>query len=91
MPRITVEHDVDIYDVLNRIDDSDLLEELRNRCIGLDEYDDDELVTEMKTRGLTVSDRAEEFIRAIYYKRRLGKDYESELDQLLYHVTGMAI
>ena len=91
MPRLTVEQDIDVCEFLSRVDDTDLLDELKDRGIALDEFDDYELIEEIEARGITISENTDELITSIYHKRRLGKDYESELDQLLYHVTGRAI
>jgi hypothetical protein len=62
--------------------------------VELDEFDDDDLIEEMERRGLgaEVNDStASELIGVIYEKRRLGKDFERELDQLIYQVTGRVI
>lgn len=62
--------------------------------VELDDFEDDELIDEMTRRGLGAevnSSTASELIHEIYQKRRLGKDFESELDQLLYQVTGRAV
>ena len=62
--------------------------------VELDEFDDDDLIEEMERRGLgaEVNDStASELIEVIYEKRRLCKDFERELDQLIYQVTGRVI
>jgi hypothetical protein len=61
--------------------------------VDLDEFDDDELIEEVERRRLEVfaPDDAKELVEKIYHLRRLGRDYESELDQLLYAVTGKAV
>ena len=62
--------------------------------VELDEFDDDDLIQEMDRRGLgaEVNDStASELIGIIYEKRRLGKDFERELDQLIYQVTGRVV
>jgi hypothetical protein len=63
--------------------------------VSLEDFDDEDLIDELERRGLgaEVSDNstASELIQEIYQKRRLGKDFETELDQLIYQVTGRAV
>jgi hypothetical protein len=62
--------------------------------VSLEDFDDDDLLDEMDRRGLgaeVAESTATELINTIYQKRRLGKDYESDLDQLIYQVTGKII
>jgi len=62
--------------------------------VTLEDFDDDDLMEEMDRRGLGVevnASTASELIQEIYQKRRLGKDFERELDQLIYQVTGRAV
>jgi hypothetical protein len=62
--------------------------------VNLDDFNDDDLIEEIERRNLGVDltpDNAKELIDAIYHLRRLGRDYESELDQLIYAVTGRAV
>ena len=61
--------------------------------VDLDQIDDDDLLDEVKYRNLSVSDYAtseqmNEIITAIWQKRREGKDYQKELDDLIYHGIG---
>ena len=61
--------------------------------VDLDQFDDDDLLDEVKHRNLPVSDYATDeqmngIIRAIWQKRREGKDYQKELDDLIYHGIG---
>ncbi len=59
--------------------------------VSLDDFDDDDLIDELERRGksLEVPDTSgTELVESIYYKRRLGQDYERELDNLIYLVTG---
>ena len=61
--------------------------------VELSDFDDDDLIEEVERRRLGVdiaTDDAKELIEKIYHLRRLGRDYESELDQLIYAVTGRA-
>lgn len=61
--------------------------------VDLDDYDDEDLIEEMERRNLTTGSALEgkELVEKIYHLRRLGKDYEHELDQLIYNVTGKII
>jgi hypothetical protein len=62
--------------------------------VDLDDFDDDELIEEVERRRLGVdiaTDNAKELIEKIYHLRRRGRDYEQELDQLIYAVTGRAV
>jgi nitrogen regulatory protein PII len=54
--------------------------------IDLDDFDTDELVEELERRGAGTAEFGDgkEWLTAIYEKRRLGKDYQQELDQLIY-------
>ena len=62
--------------------------------VELDEFDTDDLIDEVRSRGYTVNDNGlsiydkNELIRVIYEKRRLGKDYQAELDQLILQEIG---
>jgi hypothetical protein len=59
--------------------------------VDLDDFDDDELVEEIERRNLGVdiaTADAKELVEKIYHLRRQGRDYESELDQLIYTVIG---
>jgi hypothetical protein len=59
--------------------------------VELDDFTDDDLIDEMERRGLAAElaeSTATELIDAIYQKRRLGQDYNRDLDQLIYQVTG---
>jgi len=63
----------------------------------LEEFDDDDLIDELKSRGMTVRSVADqtfeinETIRKIYEKRRIGEDYQRELDALIYDVLGRVV
>ena len=61
--------------------------------VELSDFDDDDLIEEVERRRLGVdiaTDDAKELVEKIYHLRRLGRDYEQELDQLIYAVTGRA-
>jgi len=63
----------------------------------LEEFDDDDLIDELKSRGMSVRSVADqtfevnETIRKIYEKRRIGEDYQRELDALIYDVLGRVV
>ena len=62
--------------------------------VELDDFDDEDLIDEMDRRGLgaeVADSTATEIISSIWLKRRLGQDYQTELDQLIYQVTGKII
>jgi len=54
--------------------------------IDLSDFDTDELIEELESRGTGVIDYSNgtEVLESIYEKRRLGKDYQKELDQLIW-------
>jgi hypothetical protein len=54
--------------------------------IDLDDFDTDELIEELERRGTGVMDygNGKEILEIIYEKRRLGQDYQSELDKLIW-------
>lgn len=62
--------------------------------VELDEFSDEDLIEELERRGkgLEIDDtNGTELVKQIHQKRRLGKDYQRELDQLIYVVTGHII
>ena len=73
---VTVSTDVDVY--LDEIDTDDLIEELERR--GRD----------YNTNGVD-ADEMRELLEKIWYNRRIGKDYQSELDKLIYGVLGKIV
>ena len=54
--------------------------------IDLEDFDTDELIDELERRGTGVMDygNGTEVLQTIYDKRRLGLDYQKELDQLIW-------
>ncbi len=58
--------------------------------VDLGEFDTDDLIEELESRGSGVTDFGDgkEILRVIYEKRRLGKDYQAELEQLIYAGLG---
>ncbi len=59
--------------------------------VGLEDFDDDDLIEELERRGRGF-DFANEtptgLVTQIYEKRRLGQDFNQELNELIYIVTG---
>jgi hypothetical protein len=64
--------------------------------VDLDEFDTDDLIEELESRGIMVSAKDgdathSELLVTIWEKRRMGKDFQFELDQLIYNVLGKVI
>jgi hypothetical protein len=61
--------------------------------VELTDFDTEELIEELESRGGLPVEHGDsrELVESIYLKRRLGKDYQQELDQLIYQVTGKII
>ena len=62
--------------------------------VDLDDFDDDDLIEELERRGkgLEIADKTgTELVESIHQKRRLGKNFDHELDQLIYIVTGKIV
>jgi len=63
----------------------------------LDELSDDELIDELKRRGndyntqFVDGDEMRMVLQTLYEKRRIGKDYQSELNELIYGILGKII
>jgi|LauGreDrversion4_2_1035121.scaffolds.fasta_scaffold278647_2 hypothetical protein len=66
---------VDIDDVFSEVDDDDLMAEVKARNINLS----------------GVSKSLEQILETIWLKRREGKDYSKDLDDLIYAGTGKII
>jgi hypothetical protein len=62
--------------------------------VDLGDFDTDDLIRELDNRGHGYNthgvdgDEAREFLQQVYQLRRSGQDYNSALDQLIYHVLG---
>lgn len=54
--------------------------------VDLSEFDTDDLLEELESRGAGATDYGDgrEILQTVYEKRRLGKDYQTELDQLIW-------
>ena len=62
--------------------------------VSLSDFDDHDLIEEMELRGLGVevsNGAVTDIINIIYQKRRLGQDYQRELDELIYTSIGKII
>lgn len=61
--------------------------------IDLEDFDTDDLIEELKRRGTgtTGYGNGTGVLQAIYEKRRLGKDYQQELDQLIWLGLGKIV
>jgi hypothetical protein len=61
--------------------------------VDLSDFDTEDLIEELESRGSGVSDFGDgkELLNTIYEKRRLGQDYQTELDQLIWAGLGKVI
>jgi hypothetical protein len=61
--------------------------------VDLDDFDTDELVEELERRGSGTIDYGDgkDVLMSIYEKRRLGKDYQADLDQLIWLGLGKVL
>ena len=62
--------------------------------VDLDDFADEDLIDELERRGLGAgvpASTATELIESIYQKRRMGQDYQSLLDELIYMVVGKVV
>jgi hypothetical protein len=61
--------------------------------IDMEDFDTDDLVTELERRGAGTTEYGDgkDILQAIYEKRRLGKDYQKELDQLIWLGLGKIV
>jgi hypothetical protein len=65
--------------------------------VDLDEFDDDDLISEMERRGLDLNmkfisgDDMRELITRVWQLRRTGQDYQRELDQLIWYSLGRIV
>jgi len=61
--------------------------------IDLDGFDTDELIEELERRGTGTIDygNGTEVLQAIYQKRRLGQDYQADLDKLIWLGLGKIV
>jgi hypothetical protein len=61
--------------------------------VDLSDFDTDDLIEELESRGAGATDYGDgkDILMAIYEKRRLGNDYQQELDQLIYLGLGKIV
>lgn len=62
--------------------------------VDLEDFQDDDLIEELARRGKGLeigSWDSTELLTSIYEKRRLGKDYQQELDELIYQNIGRIV
>ena len=61
--------------------------------VDLRDFDTEDLIDELESRGSGVSDFGDgkDILQAIYEKRRVGKDYQTELEQLIWLGLGKVI
>jgi hypothetical protein len=65
--------------------------------VDLDAFDDDDLMDEMERRGLDLNskfidgDQMRELLTQVWIKRREGRDYQRELDQLIWYGIGKVL
>jgi len=61
--------------------------------VNLSDFDTDDLIEELESRGAGTTDYGDgkDILMAIYEKRRLGRDYQAELDQLIWLGLGKFI
>lgn len=62
--------------------------------VELSDFDTEDLLDELASRSslpTEADNNAKELVESIYLKRRFGKDYQQELDQLIYQVIGKIV
>ena len=61
--------------------------------MDLSDFDTDDLIEELESRGSGTPDYGDgkEVLESIYQKRRLGQDYQQELDKLIWLGLGKII
>ena len=62
--------------------------------VSLEDFEDDDLIDELQRRGKgfeVESQTPTELVTKIYEKRRLGKDYQTDLDELIYVAIGKVV
>ena len=61
--------------------------------VDLSDFDTDDLIEELESRGSGVMNYGDgtDVLQAIYEKRRLGQDYQTELDQLIWLGLGKVV
>ena len=61
--------------------------------VDLGDFDTDDLIEELESRGAGTGEFGDgkELLQVIYENRRLGKDYQTELDQLIWLGLGRVL
>lgn len=65
--------------------------------VDLEDFDDDDLIEELERRGLDMNtkfvdgDQMREILTQIWLSRRTGKDYQQQLDDLIYFGLGKIV
>lgn len=62
--------------------------------VDLDDFATDDLIDELERRGKglgIVDNNSTELVEQIYQKRRLGQNFDKELDDLIYTVAGRIV
>jgi hypothetical protein len=61
--------------------------------VDLGDFETDDLIEELESRGAGTTDYGDgkDILLSIYEKRRMGKDYQQELDQLIWLGLGRVI
>ena len=61
--------------------------------VDLTDFETDDLIEELESRGAGATDYGDgkEILLSIYEKRRLGKDYQTELEQLIWLGLGKVL
>jgi len=61
--------------------------------VELTDFDDDDLLEEIESRGLVVSTHGDtkQLLETIWLKRRQGQAFDRELDQLIYAALGKVV
>lgn len=61
--------------------------------VDLSKFDTDDLVEELESRGTGTGDFGDgkEILQVIHEKRRLGQDYQAELEQLIWSGLGKIV
>jgi hypothetical protein len=59
--------------------------------VDLTHFETDDLIDELENRGYMTDTSSKEIVEAIYQRRRLELDYQTELDQLIYTVLGKIV
>jgi len=56
--------------------------------VDLADFETEDLIDELENRGHLTDIDSKELLSTIYEKRRLGQDYQEELDKLIYSALG---